>query len=86
MVTDAIINTLLFVPYKILSTLPLPDVDFDLPDDVFSGFLQFLQTAAYILPMKGLLVWVTFTILLDNFRVIWSFILRVKSFIPTMGR
>lgn len=86
MVTDAIINTLLFVPYKILSSLPLPDIEFSLPDDVFNGILQFIQTVAYIMPVKGLLVWVTFTILLDNFRIIWAFILRVKSFIPTMGR
>ena len=86
MVTDAIINTLLFVPYKILSSLNLPTIDFALPDNVFDGILQFIQTVAYIMPVKGLLVWVTFTILLDNFRIIWAFILRVKSFIPTMGR
>lgn len=86
MVTDAIINALCFVPYKILSSLPLPDIEFALPDDVFNGILQFIQTVAYIMPVKGLLVWVTFTILLDNFRIIWAFILRVKSFIPTMGR
>lgn len=88
MITDKIINVLLSPVYLLVLGLDkvLPDIDFDLPDDVFNGFLQFLQTAAYILPVKGLIVWVTFTILLDNFRIIWAFVLRVKSFIPTMGR
>ncbi len=88
MITDMIINALLAVPYGLLKGLSsvLPDINFKLPEDAFNGIMQFLRTAAYILPIKSLLVWLLFSIVLDNFRIIWAFILRVKSFIPTMGR
>lgn len=87
MITDAIINILVSPLYLVFNLMPLDSIpDLVLPDDVFNGISGFLANVAYIIPINGLLPILILGWALDNFNIIWSLILRIKSFIPTMGR
>lgn len=63
----------------------LPDIDFAIPDDVFSGLQYIFNGIAYFLPIKSLLPIIFIDVSISVFHIVWSIILRIKSFIPTMG-
>lgn len=86
MITDAIISVIIAPIYAIFKLISLPVVDnIVIPTDVFNGLSGFLANVAYVLPVKQMLGMITFSAILDHFTTIWSLILRIKSFIPTMG-
>lgn len=63
----------------------LPALDFTIDNQVFSWFINVLKIINLVLPINQLLpiLYIGFTI--TFFKLIWALILRVKSFIPTMG-
>lgn len=83
MITDLIINLLLKTPLMLLDLLP--DIDVSLPDNVFDGVNTFFANVAYALPVLQLMPILIISNALMLFRVAWALVIRIKSFIPTMG-
>lgn len=83
MITDAILNVLLAIPLLLLNSLPSINIDLSNSpiDTIFSYFTMFNT----IVPISDALIILSVFLVLYNFSFIWSLILRIKSFIPTMG-
>lgn len=83
MITEFILN-FIFLPVKGLLAL-LPDVSFSIPEGVVEGLSNIFSMLGFIFPIKGLLVILTISISIKVFQIIWALVIRIKSFIPTMG-
>ena len=83
MITDLIINLLLKIPLMLLELLP--DIDVSLPENVFDGINTFFANVGYALPVLQLMPILIISNALMLFRVAWALVIRIKSFIPTMG-
>lgn len=83
MITEALINVFLFLPKLLLQSLP--DIDISIPKDVFDTLQNFLLNLEYIFPIVELLPILVISISLSLFKIAWALVIRIKSFIPTMG-
>ena len=83
MITDLLISALSAVPLMLLSLLP--DVNISIPSGVFDWLISTCNMVAYILPVKALMPIIAIMISVNGFKIAWALVLRVKSFIPTMG-
>lgn len=83
MITEALINVFLFLPKLLLQALP--DIDISIPKDVFNTLQNFLLNLEYIFPIVELLPILVISISLSLFKIAWALVIRIKSFIPTMG-
>lgn len=83
MITEALINVFLFLPKLLLQALP--DIDISIPKDVFDTLQNFLLNLGYIFPIVELLPILVISISLSLFKIAWALVIRIKSFIPTMG-
>ncbi|HOE39619.1 MAG TPA: hypothetical protein PLY69_08560 [Bacteroidales bacterium] len=83
MITEALINVFLFLPKLLLQSLP--DIDISIPKDVFNTLQNFLLNLEYIFPIVELLPILVISISLSLFKIAWALVIRIKSFIPTMG-
>lgn len=83
MITEAILSLFLGLGDMFLNMLP--SLNFTIPGGVLSVTTIMFNGIGYVLPVADLLPILFFSILFDNFHVVWSIILRIKSFIPTMG-
>lgn len=83
MITDKIIDVLLALPLLLIDSLP--EVDFHIPDDIMNGVSVFLLNIAYFAPIKELLPILIISLSIKSFQIAWALIIRIKSFIPTMG-
>lgn len=82
MITDAIIEFFLSPFRELLSEFPLPDVpNLVIPDDAYDAVLSVLEPLGYFLPTDTMIACLLVSLAIDNFHIIWSFILRLKSFI-----
>lgn len=63
----------------------LPDIEFNIPDNVLSGFGYVAQYINYFVPVAELMPILAISVSLSVFHIVWAIILRIKSFIPTMG-
>lgn len=83
MITEALINVFLFLPKLLLQALP--DINISIPKDVFDTLQNFLLNLEYIFPIVELLPILVISISLSLFKIAWALVIRIKSFIPTMG-
>lgn len=83
MITEALINVFLFLPKLLLQALP--DIVISIPKDVFDTLQNFLLNLEYIFPIVELLPILVISISLSLFKIAWALVIRIKSFIPTMG-
>lgn len=86
MITDEILDFLFYFPLLLLETLP--DLDLAFPDDllnVVNGIDNFIYNVAYVVPFARLQGILIISISISSFQILWALILRIKSFIPTMG-
>lgn len=83
MITDAILNVLFYVPLLLVNALPA--VDFAMPDNVFNGIDTFVSNVAYVIPIRALMPILVSSFSISCFKIFWALLLRIKSFIPTMG-
>ena len=63
----------------------LPGIDFSIPDNVLEGFSYVAQYVNYFIPVAELMPILAISVSLSVFHIVWAIILRIKSFIPTMG-
>ena len=83
MITEAILNVLAFIPNLLLDGMQ--GLSLSLPDNIFNGLNSIFGCLGYIFPISGLLIILGISFAIKNFQIIWAIILRIKSFIPTMG-
>lgn len=85
MITEAILSLFLYPISLLFSGLDLVLPVINIPDGVFNGLGTLIGFAAFFLPIGAILPIFIIRFGLTNFDLIWKLILRVKSFIPTMG-
>lgn len=83
MITDTIINIFLALPRNLLALLP--DVNFELPDVAFQELFDIISSLTWALPVVALMPILVISFMLQGFKIAWSLLIRIKSFIPTMG-
>lgn len=83
MITEFIFNILCFLPNQLLDSID--GLSISIPDNVFDGFNSILGSLGYIFPVKGLLIILGLSFSIKAFQLVWALIIRIKSFIPTMG-
>lgn len=83
MITEGILNILAFVPNLLLDNME--GVSLSIPDNIFDGLNSIFNCLGFLFPISGLLIILGISFSIKTFQIIWSIILRIKSFIPTMG-
>lgn len=83
MITEAILYAICS-PILLLLDL-LPSVSITLPSDIFSSMDSLFSSLGFILPMTTLCIIIVSKITLKLAKITIAFIVRIKSFIPTMG-
>lgn len=83
MITEGILNILAFIPNTLLDSMNT--ISLSIPDNIFSGLDSIFNCLGFLFPIGGLLIILTLSFTIKSFQIIWSIILRIKSFIPTMG-
>lgn len=83
MITEGILNILAFIPNALLNNINT--ISLSIPDNIFIGLDSIFNCLGFLFPITGLLIILTLSFTIKSFQIIWSIILRVKSFIPTMG-
>ena len=85
MITQAIIDFLCYIPLMLLNSLDSLGFDIAVPDAFFTGLRSLMNCLAFIFPVAALLPILAFSFSVRFFQIAWAIILRIKSFIPTMG-
>lgn len=83
MIFEFIINLFLKLFKGFISLLP--NLSFSIPSGIINTLVSFFVGVNYFFPIKALMPIITFSIGLTAFRLLYNIILRIKSFIPTMG-
>lgn len=83
MITESILSVFLAIPRLLVSILPA--IEAQLPENIFDGVSNLLYGVAFIIPVGALLPILLVSFSVDIFRVFMAIIVRIKSFIPTMG-
>lgn len=83
MITDTIINIFLSLPRNLLALLP--DVNFELPEVAFQELFDIISSLTWALPVVALMPILVISFMLQGFKIAWALLIRIKSFIPTMG-
>lgn len=83
MLTELILYPFIVLGRFLISLLPT--VSLDVAENALDGLSTLSANVGYILPVKGLSeIFVAYLAYLSA-RVLFSVIIRIKSFIPTMG-
>ena len=83
MIIDALFSVLL-APIKLLLSA-LPTIGYSLPDGIFNSIVDTFAFIGYVLPIESILMCLSIRLALISFRATMAVVVRVKSFIPTMG-
>lgn len=83
MITETLLN-ILSAPLLLLLDL-LPDITISIPNDAFSSINSLFSTLGYIFPMTTYVVIIGLKTSLKLAKITIALIVRIKSFIPTMG-
>lgn len=82
-IVDAFFN-LLLAPIKLLISA-LPTIGVSMPDGVFEALTDTMAFIGYMLPVQTIITCFGIRLGMSAFRQTVAIIVRVKSFIPTMG-
>lgn len=85
LITDLIINVLLSIPYLLLSGIDLLGIEFYFPDNMFEIIRDLTVGVNYVVPIARLTPIFLACLGLAVFKIYWAIVVRIKSFIPTMG-
>ncbi len=84
MIFDNFIKFLLRPVDLLIALLPSFN-DFTIPQTALNSIGDLLGGLGYIVPWTGILPIIFISASWVSFRILWAIILRIKSFIPTMG-
>lgn len=82
MITDSIINVLLFIPYLLLEGLNSFEFNLTFPDNMFEIIKDITCGVAYVIPIARLMPIFTVRIAILILKISWASVCRIKSFIP----
>ena len=82
MIVDAILNFFLSPILLLLDNLPTLEISVNVD---FTKFFEYITLISSVIPLKELIPILIIKIAITSFSIIWAIVLRVKSFIPTMG-
>ena len=82
MIVDAILNFFLTPILLLLDSLPTLEISVSVD---FTKFFEYITLISSVIPLKEILPILYIKFALLGFSILWAIILRVKSFIPTMG-
>lgn len=83
MIVDAICYAIVGIPLLLLNMLG--SFTLEIPRGVFDGLHEITYALGYVLPMAGLIPILYISFSVNAFQIVWATVLRIKSFIPTMG-
>lgn len=83
MITEGILNILAFIPNLLLDNIS--SISLSIPDNIFEGLNSIFNCLGFLFPISGLLIILGTSFSIKGFQIIWALIIRIKSFIPTMG-
>lgn len=83
MITELILNVWL-APMK-LALSGIGEVSISIPGNIYNYIHDILGLASYILPVQSIVTVLGISLTLTLTRIIIALVVRVKSFIPTMG-
>ena len=83
MITDLILKAFSLPLLLLIDTLD--NFTFTIPLGVFNGLSILAKDLGYLFPVSALLPIIIIKIGLRVFSIFWTIILKIKSFIPTMG-
>ena len=63
----------------------IPTISVTIPEDVLTQILEYIKLACYFLPVKTIVAILTINLAIWTFKITMAIVVRVKSFIPTMG-
>ena len=85
MITQSIIDFFTFFPMLLMNAMDSFNFSLEIPQAFYNGFKDLLSCIGWIFPMTALLPIILFSFQLQIARIAWAIVLRIKSFIPTMG-
>lgn len=74
----------MFAPIDFIIVL-IPGFDLSIPSGVLAAFGDLFGAIGYIVPWRGLIPIFSMSLLFLSVRFGWAVLLRIKSFIPTLG-
>lgn len=83
MIFDVILGFICAIPNMLLNSLSSLG-NFVIPEGTFNWWYNIFDVLTYVFPVWAVLPILFITFAITGFSFIWSIILRVKSFIPTM--
>lgn len=78
-----IISSVFTLCFNLLDSLPTLSIS--IPFTVFDVFQDIFYCINFFLPMNTIILIFEIKLSLIGFRIVYSIILRIKSFIPTLG-
>lgn len=87
MILESLCNIFFGILEMFLRLLPTLEFSVNLSslEELLITFSNIFIGIGYLLPVKALLPVITLSLLMDSSHIIWAIIIRIKSFIPTMG-
>lgn len=82
MIVDAILNFFLTPILLLLDSLPTLEISVSVD---FTKFFEYITLISSVIPLGEILPILYIKFALLGFSILWAIVLRVKSFIPTMG-
>lgn len=83
MIVDFILKNICMPVLYLLDMLE--NFSFTIPVGVFNGLSMLAKDLGYIFPITAILPIIGIKIGLRIFSIFWTIVLKIKSFIPTMG-
>lgn len=83
MITEALLNFLFFVPNMLLNSME--GLTIAIPVGIYTPLLDAVTAIGSLMPVAQLLPILAIEFSVQSFRIVWALIIRIKSFIPTMG-
>jgi hypothetical protein len=83
MIIEAIITALLFIPNILIGLLPTITTEF--PDGITEVVRGTFGVVSYFIPVAALVPIIVLYFSMDLFKVFMALVVRIKSFIPSMG-
>ena len=84
MILDAIIGFIMVLPKMLLNSISSFE-NLVIPDGVFDWFYEVFDTLTYVFPVWAILPILISSLSIKGIQIGWALLLRIKSFIPTMG-
>ena len=85
MITELILNILTLPLVGLILGMSALDIHFPYNDDIANAFLDMVSCVEYVLPIRIFLICFGIKIAIRHWAIPYAIILRIKSFIPTMG-